>query len=138
MKIRKLQVLTLTSLILLTNTIYAATSNNAGTSSKYVSKSSSHSSESNQTLTDTDGDGYFPFTISSKTTQGNFPLVNNGTAMVDVIVYSVDREPSIWSARVNLGGSAESSDLSLTPGKYYFKVVSDDGSSLNVLCSAKY
>ena len=35
-------------------------------------------------------------------------------------------------------GSSESSDLSLAPGKYYFIVVSGDGSPFNVLCLAKY
>ncbi len=138
MKIRKLQVLTLASLILFTNTLYATTPNNAETSPKYVSKSSSHNSESNQTLTDTDGDGYFPFTVSSETTKGNLSLINNGTARVDATVYSVELDSPVWGVRLNPDGSSESSDLSLAPGKYYFIVVSDNGGSLNVLCSAKY
>ncbi len=145
MEIKKIQVLTLASLILLTNSIYATTTNNVEISSESINTSINDNVliegrvTSDQTLTDTDGDGYFAFKIPSETKSGRFSFVNNGKSVVDVNVYSATTDSSVWSARVSPGRDAISStSLSLPAGKYYFKVVSYDGSALNVTCSAGY
>lgn len=145
MEIKKIQVLTLASLILLTNSIYATTTNNVEISSEFINTSINDNVliegrvTSDQTLTDTDGDGYFAFKIPSETKSGRFSFVNNGKSVVDVNVYSATTDSSVWSARVSPGRDAISStSLSLPAGKYYFKVVSYDGSALNVTCSAGY
>ena len=145
MEIKKIQVLTLASLIILTNSIYATTTNNVEISSESINTSINDNVliegrvTSEQTLTDTDGDGYFAFKIPSETKSGRFSFVNNGKSVVDVNVYSATTDSSVWSARVSPGRDAISStSLSLPAGKYYFKVVSYDGSALNVTCSAGY
>ena len=138
MEIKKIQVLTLASLILLTNSIYATTTNNVEISSESINTSINDNVliegrvTSDQTLTDTDGDGYFAFKIPSETKSGRFSFVNNGKSVVDVNVYSATTDSSVWSDAIS------STSLSLPAGKYYFKVVSYDGSALNVTCSAGY
>ena len=124
MKLGKFQILILVSLMLFTNYLYAIATNNTELSSK-------------DTLTDIDGDGYFPFTLSSSTINGKFLLKNNGQSKVDVTVYSSSTGIAIWNAHVDSGQSANSiSNLSLDAGKYYFIVVSEDKRALNVTCSA--
>lgn len=136
MKFKKLQVLTLVSLMMLSTNLYASPVNSVETLNTFII--GGRASE-DQTLTDTDGDGYFAFKIPSATTKGRFSLRNDGKARVDVTVHSADTDEIVWSARVNAGSSATSaSGLSLDAGKYYFTVVSDDGGPLNVTCSARY
>lgn len=158
MKSIKLKVLTLASLMMLTTNLYATTTNNVETSATHINESTADNrligytvlgeydnvvaqgrASSDQTLADTDGDGYFSFTLSSSTTKGSLSLRNDGTARVDVTVYSSETNNAVWSARVNPGKSETSaSNLPLSTGKYYFIVVSDNGSALNVTCSARY
>jgi hypothetical protein len=156
MKLKKIQALGLASLMLCTNTIYANTTNNLEISSEYDDSTEetvitgnivpgdydniligTRASES-QTLTDTDGDGYFAVKFPSKTSKARFSLANHGKARVEVVVYEATSGNTIWSARVNGGGSATSATLTLPAGKYCFEVVSDDGSALNVTCTARY
>ena len=139
MKSNKIQLLSLAFLMLFTNSIYATTTNNLEISSKYNDNSRRTKASSSQTLADTDGDGYFAVKIPSSTAKGNFSLSNHGSIRVDVIVYSATTGNTVWSARVNPGKSATSAlNLSLAADKYCFEVVSDDGSALNVTCSARY
>ena len=85
-----------------------------------------------------DGDGYFGFDLTA-TQKGEFSLINNGTDRVDVTVHKADGT-IVWSARVNPKDKfvASTSNLELSAGRYYFIVVSDNGSSLNAICSARY
>lgn len=142
MKLGKLQILILVSLMLFTNYLYAVATNSAELSSKDINEltsdgTSTKKNYSKQTLTDIDGDGYFPFTLSSATTNGKFFLKNNGSSKVDVTVYSSSTGIAIWNAHVDSGQSATSvSNLSLNAGKYYFIVVSEDKHALNATCSA--
>ncbi len=142
MKLGKFQILILVSLMLFTNYLYAIATNNTELSSKDMDESigngaSTKKNYSKQTLTDIDGDGYFPFTLSSSTINGKFLLKNNGQSKVDVTVYSSSTGIAIWNAHVDSGQSANSiSNLSLDAGKYYFIVVSEDKRALNVTCSA--
>jgi hypothetical protein len=158
MKFKKLQVLTLVSLMMLSTNLYASPVNSVETLNTYMEELTDDNvivggivpgeydniiiggrASEDQTLTDTDGDGYFAFKIPSATTKGRFSLRNDGKARVDVTVHSADTDEIVWSARVNAGSSATSaSGLSLDAGKYYFTVVSDDGGPLNVTCSARY
>lgn len=150
MKLKKIQTLGLASLMLFSNTIYA---NNLESLPEYTEETvitgnivpgdydniliGTRASES-QTLTDTDGDGYFAVKFPSKTSKARFSLANHGKARVEVVVYEATSGNTIWSARVNGGGSATSATLTLPAGKYCFEVVSDDGSALNVTCTARY
>ena len=94
---------------------------------------------SSQTLADSDGDGYFAFKTLFPRNSGIFSLKNDGTSRVDVTLYSSNTNALIWSARINPNKTATSTPhLSLPSGKYYFIVISDDGSPLNVTCTAKY
>ncbi len=132
MNSRKIYALSLTYLMLCSSTVYANTTNN-------LKVSFGTSVSQSQTLKDTDGDGYFAVKFPSATGLRKFSLTNYGEVRVDVIVYEATSGNTVWSARVNPGKSQTSaSTLSLPAGKYYFEVVSDDGSALNVICTAKY
>ena len=96
-----------------------------------------------QKLKDTDGDGYFPIYLTSDTHEGSFSLLNYGSSRVEVLMYQTSTGVPIWNTRVNginnnTPTSAISVPLSLPVDTYYFQVVSDDGSPLNVECTASY
>ena len=132
MKFLKLQILVVILFTLCTTPIYATVLK----SDTFLQKRPIISS---QTLADSDGDGYFAFKTLFPRNPGIFSLKNDGTSRVDVTLYSANTNALIWSARINPNKTATSTThLPFPFGKYYFIVISDDGSPLNVTCTAKY